>query len=142
MGDETTELKLTATKWLIELKSRAEIMGIDTRYKSWPKSANYLSRKLKELENTLLEVGIKIEWLSDPKTKERLIEIRNISSVSSVSSPNENQAQKSTHEKVTGDGSDDRDDTLRNFKGKEIDSDETDDEDPSDYDDNEEPDTQ
>ena len=77
------------------------------------------------------------------KTKERNIRIRKVSSGSSGSSPNENQARIFEHEKANGD---DGDDTFQNYKEKENESeDETvfeSDEDPSNYDDDEEPDTQ
>ena len=63
------EVELTATKWLALLEETAEDMGIDTRYKSWPKAANYFSQRLRELENTLRGIGINIVWGKDTKTK-------------------------------------------------------------------------
>ena len=106
------ELKLTATKWLNELKTQAESMGVDTRYKYWPKIASQLTLRLKELKKSLLAAGIEVEWLSDPKTKERNIRIRKVSSRSSGSSPNGNQARIFEHEKGNGDDGDDGDDTF------------------------------
>jgi hypothetical protein len=140
------ELKLTATKWLNELKTQAETMGVDTRYKYWPKIASQLTLRLKELKKSLSEAGIEIEWLSDPKTKERNIRIRKLSSGSSGSSPNRIQARIFEHEKGNGDDGDDGDDNFPNYKENES-EDETvfesdDDEYPSDYDDNEGPDVQ
>ena len=79
------DVELTATKWLTLLEETAEDMGIDTRYKSWPKAANYFSQRLRELENTLRGIGINIIWCKDPKTKARIIRI--ISSLSSPSLP-------------------------------------------------------
>ena len=92
-------------------------MGVDTRYKYWPKIANQLTLRLKELKKSLVAAGIEVEWLSDPKTKERNIRIRKISSGSSGSSPNGNQARIFEHEKGNGDDGDDgddRDDTFPN----------------------------
>ena len=129
------DVELTATEWLTLLEKTAEDMGIDTWYKSWPKAANYLSQRLRELENTLRGIGIDIIWSKDPKTKARIIRI--ISSPSSPSSPDQNQAQNSEQEKAIGDDRNDRNDTLHTFEGNEIDSDELDDEDPSNYDDEE-----
>ena len=71
------ELKLTATKWLNELKTQAEIMGVDTRYKYWPKIASQLTLRLKELKKSLVAAGIEVEWSFNSKTKERNIRIRN-----------------------------------------------------------------
>ena len=78
-----SELQLTATKWLNELKKQAEVMGVDTRYAYWPKIGNQLTLRLKQLKKSLREVGIEIEWLSNSKTKERNIRIRKTSSGSS-----------------------------------------------------------
>jgi hypothetical protein len=141
-----TELQLTATRWLNELKKQAETMGVDTRYKYWPKIANQLTLRLKEAKKSLRQAGIEIEWLSNSKTKERNIRIRKTPSGSSPSSPNGNQARIVEHEKGNSDDGDDGDDTFHNYREKENESeDETvfeSDEDPSNYDDDEEPDTQ
>ena len=138
-----TELQLTATKWLNELKKQAESMGVDTRYAYWPKIANQLTLRLKQLRKSLREAGIEIEWLSNPKTKERNIRIRKTSSGSSESSPDEKQARIFEHEKANGDDGDDGDDAFPNCREKEYeDFAESDGEDSSDYEDNEEPDIQ
>ena len=96
-SDTDFDFEATATEWLNKLTEYAEAMGIDTRYKSWPKSGNYLSRRLKELEKTLRDIGINIEWSKTPDTRVRLIKIRKVSFVSSVSSGNPNQARNSEH---------------------------------------------
>ena len=61
------ELKLTATKWLNNLKAQAEIMGVDTRYKYWPKIPSQLTLRLKELKKSLVAAGIEAEWSFNPR---------------------------------------------------------------------------
>ena len=56
---------------------------------SWPKSASHLSRKLKELVTTLREIGIEIEWSTDPTTKTRTIRIRKVPPMSYMLSLND-----------------------------------------------------
>ena len=53
------ELKL-ATKWLNELKTQAETMGVDTGYKYWPKIASQLTLRLKQLKKSLVAAGIEV----------------------------------------------------------------------------------
>ena len=56
------------------------------RSKSWPNSANYLSRKINELTSTLKQMGIEISHSYDNKSKSRIIRITNIEKISSLSS--------------------------------------------------------
>jgi hypothetical protein len=60
---------------------------------SWPKSPNYLSRRLNEVKTNLREKGIVIERHKDEKDN-RLIKIRKVSSIPSYRLEYENQAQK------------------------------------------------
>ena len=117
--DSNFDYETTATEWLNKLTEYAQAMGIDTRYKSWPKSASYLSRRLKELEKTLRDIGINIEWSKTPDTRARLIKIRKVSSMPSVSSGNQNQARNSEHEEGVPKGTDDTDDTLHTFEAED-----------------------
>jgi hypothetical protein len=110
----------SATKWLSLLEIKANVLGINTKGKSWPKAANQLSRRLRELVTTLREIGLTIEWSTDPETKRRTITVRKTSSPSSPSSPNENQARNSERKNDTGDDRNDRNDrndTFRNLLG-------------------------
>lgn len=110
----------SATKWLSLLEIRANLLGINTKSKFWPKSANRLSHKLRELVTTLREIGVTIEWSTDPATKRRVITVRKVSSPSSPSSPNGNQARNSERKNDTGDDRNDRNDrndTFRNILG-------------------------
>ena len=59
---------------------------------SWPKSPNYLSRRLNEVKTNLREKGIVIERHKDEKDN-RLIKIRKVSSIPSYRLEYENQAQ-------------------------------------------------
>jgi hypothetical protein len=59
---------------------------------SWPKSPNYLSRRLNEVKTNLREKGIIIERHKDEKDN-RLIKIRKVSSIPSYRLDYENQAQ-------------------------------------------------
>lgn len=67
----------SATLLLSDLKYDAEILNIDMKSKYWPKSANSLSRRLKEIKVNLRQVGIEIEF--DHDGKQRIIKIRKIS---------------------------------------------------------------
>lgn len=106
----------SATKWLSLLEIRADMLGINTNDKAWPKSANRLSHRLKELVTTLREIGLAIEWGTDPATKRRTITVRKVSSPSSPSSPNGNQARNSERENDTGDDRNDRNDKNDTFR--------------------------
>lgn len=114
---EGNEHSDSATKWLSLLEIKANVLGINTQIKSWPKGASPLSRRLHELATTLRDVGIEIEWLKDPKTERRIIKVRKMPSVPPVPSGNENQAQNSERGDDTGDGKDGKDDTFRNLLG-------------------------
>ena len=110
----------SATKWLSLLEIRADMLGINTQGKLWPKGANPLSRRLKELVTTLRETGLDLEWSTDPATKRRTITVRKIAFIASPSSPNENQARNSERGNDTGDDRNDRNainDTFRDLLG-------------------------
>ena len=74
---------------------------------------------MKELEKTLRDIGINIEWSKTPDTRARLIKIRKVSSVSSVSSGNQNQARNSEHEELVAKDTDATDDTLHTFEAED-----------------------
>jgi hypothetical protein len=114
---ESESHSASGTKWLSLLEIRANVLGINTNGKAWPKSASHLSRRLKELVTTLRDIGVEIEWSTEPTTKTRVIKVRKLPSLSSPSSPNENQAQNSERGDDTGDGSDGSDDTFRDLLG-------------------------
>ena len=120
-------------------------MGVDTRYKYWPKIPSQLTLRLKELKKSLVAAGIEAEWSFNSKTRERNIRIRNTSLQSLQSLQNGNQARISKHKKGNRYDRYDRNDTFPNHseneKGnnnKESEDEtvfESDDEDPSNYDD-------
>jgi hypothetical protein len=66
-----------ATMLLSELVYDAETLKIDTKSKYWPKGANSLSRRLKEIKVNLQQVGIEIEFGHDGT--QRIITMRKIS---------------------------------------------------------------
>ena len=74
---------------IAETKLKISIQKIQ----SWPKSPNYLSRRLNEVKTNLREKGIVIERHKDEKDN-RLIKIRKVSSIPSYRLEPENQAQK------------------------------------------------
>ena len=106
----------SATKWLSLLEIRAGILGINTQSKLWPKGANPLSRRLRELVTTLREIGLDLEWSTDPATKRRTITVRKIAFIASLASPNGNQARNSERGDDTRNGVDDSDKTLQTTK--------------------------
>ncbi len=93
------------------------MLGINTQGKLWPKGANPLSRRLKELVTTLREIGLDLEWSTDPATKRRTITVRKIAFIASPSSPNGNQARNSERGNDKGNSSDGSDGTFRNLLG-------------------------
>jgi hypothetical protein len=70
---------------LKDLETVAQRLNINTRSKQWPKSPNYLSRRLNEVKTNLREVGITIERLTDANKNTRLVEICKVPHVSPVS---------------------------------------------------------
>lgn len=86
----------TATQLSQELNNIAtEILKINIdKIKSWPKSPNYLSRRLNEIKTNLREKGIEIEKGNKDKKDNRLIVIRKLSSISSNRRKQENQEEK------------------------------------------------
>lgn len=87
----------TASDLLDTLQLIAPSLGIDARNKWWPKAPNALSRRLNEIAHTLREAGIEIEFLTSVgRDRVRNIRIRKVSSIPSISSQNEEQAQKSS----------------------------------------------
>lgn len=86
----------TASELLDILQIIAPSLGIDSRNKWWPKAPNALSRRLNEIAHTLREAGIEIEFLTSVgRDRVRNIRIRKVSSIPSISSQDEKQAQKS-----------------------------------------------
>jgi hypothetical protein len=70
---------------LKDLETVAQRLNINTRSKQWPKSPNYLSRRLNEVKTNLREIGITIDRLNDANKNTRLVEICKVSHVSPVS---------------------------------------------------------
>jgi hypothetical protein len=96
--EDRLEWKGTATDLLSNLEPIANTLKINTNYKSWPKSASMLSRRLNEARTNLREIGIIIDrYVIDQKTKTRGIRICKIPSEPSVLSETENHAQISDY---------------------------------------------
>jgi hypothetical protein len=109
----------TPTKLLNLLDIKAATLGINTKDKSWPKSASHLSRKLKELVTTFREIGINITWSTDSSTNTRTIKIENMSYVPQVPQEKQGQARNSERGEDAGDDKYDTygtDGTLRTTK--------------------------
>jgi hypothetical protein len=84
----------TATELLIKLEAVADELKINTSHKSWPKGANTLSRRIKEVKTNLREIGITIDrYVIDHKTKVRGIKICTVSSEPSEPSESKNYVQ-------------------------------------------------
>lgn len=96
------EWKGTATQLLTKLDALAETMKINIKSKSWPKAPNLLSRRINEARTNLREIGILIESFSD-SSNTRVLTIRKVSPVSSLSPKDQNQTQLFT--KTSGDTS-------------------------------------
>lgn len=75
----------TATQLLAELEENAGYLKINIINSSWPKTSNYLSRRLNEVRTNLREVGIVIDWSVDSNRKTRIIWIRKVSPLSPLS---------------------------------------------------------
>lgn len=89
------EWKGTPTKLSEELNNIAiGILNINiNKIKSWPKSPNYLSRRLNEIKTNLREKGIEIETGSKDEKDNRQIIIRKVLSILSNRREQENQAR-------------------------------------------------
>jgi len=81
----------TPTELLSDLEYCAEQLKINTHSKLWPKSANVLSRRLKEIKINLKQICIEIEY--DHDGKQRIIKIRKIPLISLIPLEDENHAQ-------------------------------------------------
>jgi hypothetical protein len=104
----------TATELLSELEGVAAELKINTHGKSWPKSANSLSRKVNLIKTNLREIGIQLDkCYLDENKKSRGIKIRKISSEPSEATETENHAQNSI-----SDDTDDTDDILHTSHGQ------------------------
>ncbi len=57
--DNRGQFCVSASALLCELNRVAEVNGIDTREKTWPKAANHLSKAIRERQSTLLILGIR-----------------------------------------------------------------------------------
>jgi len=80
-----------ATSLLSDLEYFAETLKINIKGKPWPKSANALSRRLKEIKVNLRQVGIEIEFEHDGK--QRIIKICKIPLIPLIPLVDQNQAQ-------------------------------------------------
>ncbi|MEX1000308.1 MAG: hypothetical protein WD000_10200 [Thermodesulfobacteriota bacterium] len=58
--EDRKEWSDSPTKLLSELTTYANFNNVDTHDKQWPKSSNYLSRRLNELQTDLLRAGYKV----------------------------------------------------------------------------------
>jgi hypothetical protein len=74
--EKTPEWEGTPTELLAALEELAEDMKINTNAKGWPKAANALSRKLKEIKTNLEAEGIAVVFDRAPRvSRKRLIRI-------------------------------------------------------------------
>lgn len=75
----------TATQLLKDLENAAEEEKINIRAKSWPKAANTLTRRLREVKSNLAEIGITVEDDRTPGgNRQRIIKLsKNIDNTSS-----------------------------------------------------------
>jgi hypothetical protein len=78
---------------LERLEGVAVELKISTKSKGWPKSTNYLSRRLNEVKTNLREIGIEVKLDTDGRTNTRTVEILKVSPISPVSPEAQNQAQ-------------------------------------------------
>lgn len=99
---EFVKNEMEMTRWyrgtfsglLKDLEIVAQRLNINTRSKQWPKSPNYLSRRLNEVRTNLREVGITIERFTDAIRNTRLVEICKVSYISPVSPESQVHAPK------------------------------------------------
>jgi hypothetical protein len=99
---EFVKNEMEITRWyrgtfsglLKDLEIVAQRLNINTRSKQWPKSPNYLSRRLNEVRTNLREVGITIERFIDASRNTRLVEICKVSYISPVSPESQVYAPK------------------------------------------------
>jgi hypothetical protein len=101
----------TASRLHMELEAKAAVLNINVHDKSWPKSANSLSRKLNLIKTNLREIGIEVDkCYLDEKRKSRGVKIRKISS-----EPSKREEESSEILLAT----DDTDDILHTSQGQE-----------------------
>jgi hypothetical protein len=99
---EFVKNEMEITRWyrgafsglLKDLEIVAQRLNINTRSKQWPKSPNYLSRRLNEVKTNLREVGVTIEGFTDACRNTRLVEICKVSYISPVSPESQVHAPK------------------------------------------------
>jgi DNA polymerase-1 len=79
--------KGTPTELLADLNTVAERIKLDTKDSAWPKAPNTLTRRLKEVQSDLLEVGISVVFSEDEKRHSRIAitRVEETSGVSGVS---------------------------------------------------------
>jgi hypothetical protein len=92
MGNRNDENWIgTPTVLLSDLEYCAEQLKVNIHTKAWPKSANSLSRKLKEIRINLRQIGIEIEF--DHDGKQRIIKVCKISLIPLIPLVEQNQAR-------------------------------------------------
>lgn len=72
----------SSTELLTDLELVTAELKIDTQSRSWPKAANVLSRRLNEIKTSLRDVDISIDYIQDPGSRVKKIDIRKVSFVS------------------------------------------------------------
>ncbi|SFN01699.1 hypothetical protein [Thermodesulforhabdus norvegica] len=89
--EETPEWEGTPAELLECLEKMAEKEKINTRSKAWPKSANSLSRRLKEITSNLSDSGIILETGRDSSAhRRRYVRLQRVAKISSESSASVN----------------------------------------------------
>ena len=86
----------SSTELLTDLELVTAGLKIDTNSRSWPKSANVLSRRLNEIKTSLRDVDIAIDYIQHSGSTSKKINIRKVSSQLSNRPEDQNQAQNST----------------------------------------------
>ncbi len=89
---DSPEWKGTPSELLEALEAVAQGEKISTKSKLWPKSANSLSRRLKEVASNLADAGIRVTCDRAGHSRTRTITIEKISSASSARKPEAREA--------------------------------------------------
>jgi len=118
------------TELLSELKGIAEGMGVDTRHKQFPKDANWLWRRIKEVKTNLMAVGIMVtrDETTRSSTGRRItIEKKSISDLDrhdtnddSIDHIREDAVTHNYRETLENDSSDSSDSIFQDIEGDDV----------------------
>jgi len=107
--NETPEWQGTPAQLLEALEQVAATEKINTRSKTWPKSANALTRRLKEVASNLADAGIEVEHLR-LHGGVRAVRVAKVSSPSSPGDPESREAAPGLYFRGDDNGDDSGDD--------------------------------